>query len=451
MRAIRKLFFPAWISIAGILAGCTGTGNPEVELLQIEGASWACDVNTSYAVFGSISEQEESLNLILPASDGDLLYMFREDWQYYHRYHPQDGPVLSLVFDTLDAESVYLNGRLDYFELTDSSSLEAFEKLSTPELEQLSSLLIDSPLSEDLLEVLRQKQEALQGTSLILENKTEPDQLSELLSICRPRFLVINTASGLPLPEESIPFSSVELLWIDGNILSQSNLANCCGYLDALIVADWEPEPGELLPLSGLNKLQSLTIAESGLTSLSSIEFPESLRNLYLIGCDTLSDIRNLADLHKLNRLNLTMCSRLKDIEILQDLGPLQCLSFPPNVTQQQFAELTDHFSGLEMIELLDCGEIENLFPLQALPQLHTLLLQLEQDQLTGLDSLKQLQTLILSDNVYEDNEMWINELKAELPNTSIVPGSGLCLGSGWLLLLIPFILIFRSLSRQKA
>ena len=77
-------------------------------------------------------------------------------------------------------------------------------------------------------------------------------------------------------------------------------------------------------------------------------------------------------------------------------------------------------------------------------------MLQLEKEQLGMLDSLEQLKLLILSSEVFDDNPEWVNELRASLPNTKIVPGSGLCLGSGWLLLLLPFILIFRHFFRRK-
>ena len=64
------------------------------------------------------------------------------------------------------------------------------------------------------------------------------------------------------------------------------------------------------------------------------------------------------------------------------------------------------------------------------------------------LDSLEQLKLVILTSEVFEDNPEWIKELRVSLPNTTIVPGSGLCLGSGWLILLLPFILLFRYLFR---
>ena len=102
----------------------------------------------------------------------------------------------------------------------------------------------------------------------------------------------------------------------------------------------------------------------------------------------------------------------------------------------------------MEGVALIDCWEIEDLAPLQHLPELKTLVLQLEKEQLSMLDSLEQLKLVILTSEVFEDNPEWVKELQVSLPNTTIVPGSGLCLGSGWLLLLLPFILIFRHFFR---
>ena len=104
----------------------------------------------------------------------------------------------------------------------------------------------------------------------------------------------------------------------------------------------------------------------------------------------------------------------------------------------------------LEVIELNECPEIRDLYPLQALPELKILLLELEPEQLDGLASLKQLELVLLPDELFNDNSQLISELRASLPDTRIMPGSGICLGSGWLLLLIPFIILFRYLFRPK-
>jgi len=450
MKVIQSIRFPVWIALAVVMAGCSDTSRPELDIIQITGVSWACNVTTSYVVFGSTTEAEDHLEIVISASEGDLLYMLRDDLQFYYRYSPENGNRIAVTFDTVHAVSAYLNGRLSYMELSGSTSLDAFKKLTDPEIEQLSSLHVKSSLTDDLFSTLQQHETSLQGKGLILEGDAGLESLHDLLSIFRPRFLVIDDSWDLPDPEESHCLSNLELLWIEGNVPALAKLASCCSNLESLIVAQWEPEPGELLPLAGLKKLQSFTIAESGLTSLSVVELPESLRNLYMISCETLSDISMLVGLKNLKRMGLTQCNSVQSMEVLRTMAYLQWLSFPPNISHQEFVELTGRFRHLEGVELIDCWEIEDLAPLQHLPELKTLVLQLEKEQLSMLDSLEQLKLVILTSEVFGDNPEWVKELRLSLPNTTIVPGSGICLGSGWLLLLLPFILIFRHFYRRK-
>ena len=450
MLKLRYILFPVWVAFAGLMAGCSDTSGTQVDLIQIEGVSWACNVTTSYAIFGSSSETEELLEVTLPASDGDMLYMFWDDLQFYYRYSQENGTHLSVRFDTLNTVSVYLNGNLEYMELTEQSSLEAFNQLTDPEVKQLSTIYMHGPLSDDHLFALKQHETELSGKGLVMEGGIGSENFNEVLSILRPTVLVIDDLGVLPDPEDGSCVSNLEFLWVEGNIPALTKLANCCSNLESLIVASWEPEPGELLPLADIKKLQSFTIAESELTTLSSIEFPESLRKLHLVSCDTLSDINKLGELQNLKHLSLTECNRVQNVDVLLEMEHLQWLSLPPKISQQQFWDLTNRFKHLEVVELIGCSEIEDLSPLQTLPELSTLILQLEKEQLTNLDSLEQLQLVILTNEVFDDNPEWVRELRASLPNTTIVPGSGLCLGSGWLILLIPFILVFRFAFRRK-
>lgn len=450
MKKLGYILFPVWVAFAGMMTGCGDNRSPEVHMIQIEGVSWACNVNSSYAIFGSSSESEDQLEVTLPASAGDLLYMIMDDFQFYYRYNSKDDTLLSVTYDTLNAVSVYLNGKLDYIELSGSSSLEAFSQLSEPELAQLSTIYIEGPVSADILKVLKKHEAALSGKGLVVEGGVGSESFYEILSLCQPTFLVIDDLDVLPEPGDGSCVSRLELLWVEGNIPALTKMSNCCSNLESLIVANWEPEPGEILPLAGLTKLQSITVAESELTSLANIEFPVSLQRLHLVSCDTLSDIGSLAKLQNLKHLSLTQCGRVQDMDVLLPLESLQWLSLPPNISQAEFEGLIEGFKQLKVVELIDCSDLTDLSPLLTLPELNTLVLQLEQEQLAGLESFEHLELLILTSEVFEDNPEWIRELRASLPNTKIVPGSGLCLGSGWLLLLFPFILIFRYFFRRK-
>jgi hypothetical protein len=450
MTSFRIMLLSLGIALAGIMSGCNDPLKPEIDIIQIEGVHWVCNVTTSYAEFGSTYENEGHLEISIPVSAGDMLYMLRDELQLYYRYSPEDGTHFAVSFDTLHAISAYMNGRLSYMELTSPESIEAFTKLSDAEITQLSALYMADVLTEDLIPILEQHENSIQGKGLILENNYGSGKLQDLLSILRPKFLVIDDSWTLPEPEEQISLSSLELLWVEGNIPALARLASCCSNLESLIIADWDPEQGELLPLSTLNKLKTLTIAESSLTTLGSLDLPENLHSLYLIYCDTLTNVDRLHEMENLQALSLVQCNKLEDLDALQGLESLQRLSFPPNTSQKEFRELTDQMSLLETVELVECPHIEDLSPLQGLPELKILLLQLKEEQVGGLESLQELKLLVLTDELFIDNDVWIKDLRESLPNTEVVPGSGICLGSGWLLLLLPLILIFRYFFRRK-
>ncbi len=442
---------PFYMILLGIFTGCSPADGPRIDILHIDGASWASNVSTSYGWFGSSPEFEEEKKLTLAASDGDLLYMMLDDLDFYYRYNSKDGTNLELTFDTLGALSVYLNGELNYMELSEPSSLEAFSLLTEPEMARLSTLNVNGSLAEEVLPILQEHESHLQGLGLVLENGSPFPDLNELLVLCRPEFLVLHNSSLFPEPGGETNLEGLELLWIEDRIPSLSKTVACCGDLESLIISGWEPLPGEILPLSTLRMLRNLTLAESELSSLENIEFPETLQSLNLISCDTLYHIDQIKDLPKLCRLGLTACDKITRVTLPENPESLRWISLPESITHQEFERLCLGLPSVEVLEAIDCSGIEDLLPLQELEDLRILALQLDQEQLTGLDSLTQLELLILTDELFMDNSIWINELRASLPSTQVVPGSGLCLGSGWLLLLLPLIFLFRMATRRKA
>ena len=140
----------------------------------------------------------------------------------------------------------------------------------------------------------------------------------------------------------------------------------------------------------------------------------------------------------------------MPDFHFLNELEGLNHLSLPPGIGQQEFLELMERQPQLEVLELIDCEGIQDISPLQTLPELRILMLQLEYEQLAGLELLNQLELIVIESDMFEDNPQWIKELRSQLPKSKIIPGSGICLGSGWLMLLLPCIFIFRHLFRRK-
>jgi len=444
MQRILRIMLPVSMSLAGIFASCDRSSYREIDILRIEGVQWACNITSSFGTFGSSYETEGQNELTLAASKGDLLYMLWDDLEFYYRYSPRDGEILKVMFDTVGFVSVYLNDKLNYLELTGSSLPAKFKELGRMEMSQLSTMKLNESLISELLPMLEDFGSQMQGIGLVLEMGSGKDKLRELLGTYRPEFLILEDPEQLPHPDSDYALDGLELLWIQDYTHTLAKTAQCCGDLQSLILSGWDAKAGELLPLSAMKNLQNLTLAESDFSSLQNIEFPESLQSLNLISCSNFGNMEEIRNLPKLCRLNLTACEDFDQLDQFQEMEDLRWISFPANISQKEFQNLSTKMKKAEVVELIACPDIADLYPLESLEQLRILALNLEKDQLSGLDSLKHLELLIVSDDLFNDNPNYISDLRSSLPNTKVVPGSGLCLGSGWLLLLLPLILFFR-------
>ena len=257
MKKFSSFLLPVCIALSGIFTGCKQELNPTIHIIQIEGVSWASNVTTSAGMISSTPEIEGQDEVTLSASDGDLLYMMNsDDLQLYYRYNSKDGQNLEVSFDTLQAVKVYLNGKLNYMELSKSNSNEEFEALSDPEISQLSTLNINGVLNKHLISNLEKHKSQLQGLGLVLENASGAIDLSNLLDICRPELLVLDDSWQLPEPGDNNIFENLELLWIYEYVPTLEKAIGGCQNLESLIIYGWEPNPGELLSLSSLKKLK---------------------------------------------------------------------------------------------------------------------------------------------------------------------------------------------------
>ena len=434
-----------------ILNGCRNDSSVSYHILHIEGVTWASNVSASYVSFGSATESGESGKVSLPVSDGDLLYVFNEDdLVLYYRYKLEDGALLSVSFDTMKTNTAHVNGSLAFFQITNKpSSWEPFKALSSSEVQQLSTLYLPDSITKELLDVLRVHETSLHGTGLVLENESDGEALQELLSICRPEWLGLVDGGKLSEVEHEKFLTDLELLWISTDIHAASNLIQCCTNLESLIITDWEPSHGELVPLSGLTNLHSLTLADCYMTDLSNFEFPATLERLHLVGCDTITDINGLKQFSSLYSLSLIGSDDIESLNVVNTLESLKWISFPENTTQEEFQAILTSLENLEVLELNNCMDVSDISQLQHQKHLKVLIFNTEEYDIEPLANLGQLKLMILNNALFEDSPELISRLRSELPHTEIVPGSGLCLGSGWLLLLLPLVFLSRMLFRK--
>jgi hypothetical protein len=101
-------------------------------------------------------------------------------------------------------------------------------------------------------------------------------------------------------------------------------------------------------------------------------------------------------------------------------------------------------------MEIMDNDIIRNLQPVLTLRKLLGLTITDTLTDFAAVKSLKNLKYLSLPDKFLNDT-IRKTELQKSLPDTRIVSNKGVCLGSGWLLLLIPLILVFKIFAREKS
>ena len=446
---LRKIHY--WLTIILViflLTGCDFSPKPGYNIVTIEGASSVGNMSTSYIYFVSVSESVEPLQSTIVVSDGDLLYLFHDDdLEFFFRYNSADGDHFNLSFDTLARNEIYLNDRLVSINLTDEeASWKRFETHTRSELEMLSVLKISGFITEERMNRLKAFEPELHGIGLVFEDVEQKDLLDLLLPICKPEWLLLLDSPAKINPNKASFLSSIELIWISGADLSSVNLLSYCSNLESIIINGWNPKPGELMDLNPLQELNSVTMAECGITDLSYVELPNSVERLFLIECDSLVDLTELNKNSNLHSLSLAGCDSVSNLELINDLPSLSWLSFPENISQEIFSSILQEQQVLQVIELNNCSGIKDLSILGNQDMLKALRLNQEEIDLTQLESLNHPALLVLNADIFKDAPEEIAALRTALPETEIVPGSGLCLGSGWLLLLLPLILLSRIL-----
>jgi hypothetical protein len=100
------------------------------------------------------------------------------------------------------------------------------------------------------------------------------------------------------------------------------------------------------------------------------------------------------------------------------------------------------------VLELVSCDSIKDLSPLEDYSGLKALTLDFDVQDLKPLYQLTGLELIVLSEDFFEDS-LAITEIQQAMPDTRIVAGGGFCLGSGWILLLVPAIIVLVILRKK--
>lgn len=441
---MKKLYFLLRISFLFTMLLFTGCGSvpgstdPELYIINVTGTPMVLNCSKSYSFAGHYANKEND-TVSLAVSAGDLIYFqLLEDEILCYRYNPSDGLNLSIRYDTI-YDRFYLNNELISAHLSEGSA--AWDWLTGADREILSgirSFNISLPVSETELNSLEMIAGALSNPGLYIEGDS---LLAEVLSFFKPGWLIAEDLNYSTLSQDTkVNLKHLELLWYAGDDSIDHDFLVSLPELNSLIIEYWDSTDITDFQFAKLKSLESLSIIESDIYDLSPIAASSRIRNLNLIYCETLKEIGSAVDLAGITCLGLAGCEHITDIPAILKMPSLNRLSLPGNTSQMEFADIITRHSTLQVLELIGCDSITDLSPLENYSGLKALTLDIDIPDLNPVCRLGGLDLLVLPEDFFEDS-LAITEIQQAMPKTRIVAGGGFCLGSGWILLLVPAVI----------
>lgn len=421
------------------------------QIVKLKGANAYSNLSKSYLTW-MVSNNSDSISA-MPLCENDIVYtVFDEDEnEFCYRYRKSDGLMLEFRIQHF---MLLLNDKLISIRITDNDELNSWlEDLSYEKIKDLRSVFISDEISGVNLEYLIRLADLKPEIGIYVDSQSE--ETDEVLKLFKPLWLIDfnkkQSPEAIRIIEQSEKF---DLLRIDAE---QNDLNEFDGLnnLKILFIENLsQPKPDEKLKL--LEGLRMLSISESGIRNLEFLRACHDLRELSLIDCESLTDISALNNLPRLKTLNLIACDSLKDMNVIDKVQGLRWISFPNEIEQQEFDSFLSGHQFLEIIDLIGCGNIENFIRMKELKKLSCLSIHGMEVDIDTVIQLTNLKYLSLPEEIMDDPES-VSLLEENLPETIIVPSAGICLGTGWILLFIPFLLIsgllvnhFRKMGYEK-
>lgn len=366
---------------------------------------------------------------------------------------------ISIFFDNIKNDSlaindsgdslVFINGKINTLIISNKVNLLPwFQKMKFSDIDELETIHFKSEIPGYAIPYLKKIAKHKPTLNLAFEKNDSKNTVEDYLqhaAFFSPRFV------SLALDQNKLAllknFKSVECLYLDvtDSVVTKS-LPELIALKQCIINGN------ELRSISGSffnNNKQLERLSLFGcLSDYSVVEPLDNLSQLILSNNDCKGDLASLKN--KLPQLSVVLLSGIFDsIDLLAGLPNIRWLGLPDNTSQKQFNTIAAQLSNLQVLELKGGDSIKNWAPLKQLSNLRGLVITDTVTDTKTLQELKSLRYLSLPEKSMADS-ISVQKLKKSLPGCIIVPNSGACMGSGWLLLLIPTVLMFSLVFPRK-
>jgi len=449
--SIPVVFILTTLIISSLMMNCQRECN-DLSVVTFTGSGFVDNLSRDYLNFGSLADSGEISALLV--SDGDLLYCLglseSDEMAVIMRYHKEYGNHIAIKTDSLSPGKVWVNDKLQSLMINAEADTSGWLRdITREEMAGLHAIYFTGKLTDGCLSVLKSVADVNPGIGLMLEDVYNQEQFLEILSLFHPSWLFFPDNELDSIPSDLIPnLENLELIILNDLEIQNKDFVYQLPNLKSLTIMDWDPAASNTIHVENIKGLETLGIVESDLKSIGIIGKQENLQALYLVDCEMLTDISHLKSLPDIAQVSLLYCDTLTDLSALNEISSLQWISLPPTINQENFNELIQHHSSLVGIEMIDCENLKDISAITGLPMLKALTIDLPEIDYNTLKQLADIELIIIGQDHFEGSESDIEELKETLPETHIVPGGGFCMGSGWILLVIPFILLVAVIRR---
>ena len=369
-------------------------------------------------------------------SEGDILFIYNDSSSKNKFVFERDDRILKV------------NNRINNISIPNNDTMIPwFEKMNEMDFSALQFINISSKMPEGYFPYLTKLSEIKPDAGLFFED--DFSRMAGLLKIFKPRYIAgpkIYQSDFAMLPG----LTNLEVLMISlGDSVINEPLPSMPA-LKQLLLTDLKKDM--VLPINFLTnneQIERIFIQKTGSLDCSVLDPLNNLIELVAPESDAIVNLDLINNHRKLELLSLSG-DDLKYNPSLIKLPRLRWMAINSNVKQEDFDAFINAHPNLETIEIIANDTIKNLMALSKLSKLTGLIISGKVTDVVSVKTLVNLKYLSLPVDFLKDSIIKA-DLQRTLPGTRINPNEGLCLGSGWLLLLVPFVMIIRFLrSKEK-
>lgn len=429
-----------WLSLAILLAvagvmlygHCTRDAWREPRVVTFVSEEEAFSMFPTFWTWGSAAEPGALQALLL--REGDLIVS--DD--LYIRYRIADGQQLDTEMNDWNLR---LAGKVVALSLDDEDGVKWLEQATDEDLAHLRTIELSDDEEADATDALRRIAALHPNIDLLSESVST---LRTALEHFKPRTVILS-AEGEE-DDVSLDFLAnqpeLDTLYLATDDETDLAFLVKVPKLNRLALFMEDTSTFGTLP-EGIVQLASLIVFQARFDDLARLKpVADGLEELTLIAANEQFSLKGIERFANLRALTLVMDDDDKPLDLspFKNLTKLRWVGLPGLISQQQFADFVDAHPRIEVLELMEREEPLDLEPLRGLRNLQGLVLHDGYENLEVLKELRTLRYLGISTDLIEDSPAQVAAIRQALPDAVVVRIAPYCLGSGWILLLIPVL-----------